>query len=48
MSPAFSPLLNIEVIYSLDIFTFSLHLNSLFHMVDAQDVLNDLTVFISG
>ena len=34
--------------YSLDILIFFLHLHSLLHMVDAQDILNDLTVSISG
>ena len=45
MSPGFSSLLNTEVMYSLNILVFFLHLHSLLHMVDAQDILNDLTVY---
>lgn len=36
-----------EVMYSLDIPIFFLYLHSLLCMVDAQDILNDLTMFVS-
>lgn len=45
MSPGFSSLLNTELMYSLNILIFFLHLHSLSHMADAQDILNDLTVY---